>query len=57
MSNLDLSSLTSVHWLIEYAESMLCGVGVCMCVGGCVHNVCGWVDGVYVDRNVAARRP
>ena len=37
-------------------------MGVCVWVGGCVWvGVCimfvGWVDGVYVDRNVAARRP
>ena len=40
ISNGGLSSLTllgrRVHWLIMYAESMLCGMGVCVCV-------CGWV--------------
>ena len=36
ISNGGLSLLTSaVHWLIMYAESMLCGVCVCVCVWVC----------------------
>ena len=36
ISNGGLSSLTwMVHWLIMYAESMLCGVCVCVCVWVC----------------------
>ena len=56
MSNLGLSSLTLLGQYI--GKLKVCSVvWVCVCVGGCVHNVSGWVDGVYVVRNVAARSP